>query len=225
MQNLKLGRFFHLDNVNISEKVNNSLLIQPGKDASFLRVSLERGAYEIEHINKAIVNELVKLGVKSPEKCFELDADISTFKSIISLTSGWKVSFNTEFSIAPLLGFSVTDVLSTPGLHKSKNIVQIQRFSSLLFLTNVSEPSLLNDRYTPYLYIHSLNTPPGFNICTSVEKVVYKRLTTNILSHIKIWLQSEKGELVDFNGEQLTVELNLLRRRRNSKHFGDKGFV
>ena len=45
---------------NITENVNNQLLIRPGLHAKYLCISLPTGAYEIDTINTAILSQLKK---------------------------------------------------------------------------------------------------------------------------------------------------------------------
>ena len=211
---------------NITKGVNNCLSIRPGKEADFLPIALETGAYEISHINDEIIRQLKTTlpNMKEIEKCFILAPNISTFKSVITLSKDWAVSFDVEHSIAPLLGFEKI-LIDGQGSHSSKNTAQIQVFNSLLFLTDVTYPSIINDKYVPYIYHHSKHTPPGYNIVVSPTDITYKSLTTNILSRITIWVQDEKGRDVNFNHEELTVELKLIRKLRKKtgikrKHFG-----
>ena len=215
---------------NITENVNNQLKIRPGKSAKFIPISLHTGAYELSHINDAILTQLKeKTAIKNPEIFFTLSANISTFKSVITLSGdGWAVDFNVIHSLASVLGFE-KKLIEGKGIHSSKHTVQIQVFNSLLFLTDITYPSILNDKYIPYIYHHSKHTAPGFNIVVEPANISYKSLTTNVLSHINLWVQDEKGHAVNFNNENLTVELKLIRKSRkkhklklnnNTSHFG-----
>ena len=47
--------------------------------------------------------------------------------------------------------------------------------------------------------------------------ISYKSLTTNILHHITLWVVDEHGHNVNFNFEELTVELKLIRKLRHRK--------
>ena len=210
---------------NITKNKNSSLKITPGKTKKVVYVTLDNGAYEIARINIAILNELKMAGVKEPEKNFKLAADLSTFKSYIELGEGWKVNFYVDNSIAPVLGFKKTQAFAGAGLFKSPNIVRINTVNSLLFHTNITEPSMLNHKYVPYIYIYSINIGPGFNVVKRVPFILYKNLTTNVLSNISVWVTDEKEQLIDFNREQLTVELCLRRRLKpNSIKTSDGSF-
>ena len=207
---------------NITKNVNNCLNIRPGKEADFLSIALETGAYEISHINDDILRQLKTNlpNIKEIEKCFNLAPNISTFKSVITLAKDWAVQFDVEHSIAPLLGFEKKTLIEGRGSHSSKNTAQIQVFNSLLFLTDITFPSIFNNKYVPYIYHHSKHTPPGYNIVVSPTDITYKSLTTNVLTEINLWVQDEFGRPVNFNSETLTVELKLIRKLR--KHRGYK---
>ena len=148
---------------NIVADGNNCLSIRPGGSKDYILIQLDTGAYEMTQINNAILIELQSaLKITDPTKLhFTLGRAGATFKGQITLSDGWAVDFNVEHSIAKLIGFTDTDVLDTDGIHKSKNEVQIQGgFDSLLFLTNITYPSILNGRMVPYIYHYSKNSPP-----------------------------------------------------------------
>ena len=207
---------------NIEEDVNNCLKIRPGKGEDFILIKLDSGAYEITHIYSAILTEVqnMKPTVKEPEKNFILAPNTSTFKSQITLSKDWAVDFNVDYSIAEVLGFVHTDVLSTNGIHKSENIVQIQVFNSLLFMTNVTYPSIVRGQHRPYIYHHSMRTPPGYNIVVDEPDVAYKSLTASVLDSITVWIEDERGNAVNINNEYLTVELKLIRKLRRHNNTG-----
>ena len=131
------------------------------------------------------------------------------------MAEDWAVNFNVQHSIAPLLGFELK-IIEGQGSHSSKNIAQIQVFNSLIFLTDITYPSVFNDKYVPYIYHHSKHTPPGYNIVVSPTDITYKSLTTNILTQITVWVQNEFGQPVNFNSEILTVELKLIRKLKKT---------
>lgn len=202
---------------NITENVNNQLLIRPGLHAKYLCISLPTGAYEIDTINTAILSQLKKNDVKKPEKYFNLTPDPTTFKTVITLSGGYSVNFNVQYSIAYNLGFNKTPILLTSGEHYSVHTAQIQTFNSLLFLTNITYPSIVNNSYKPYIYHYSKNSSPGYNIVVNPSNITYKSLTTNIISTITVWVEDEEGRFVNFNNETLTVELKLIRKVRKQQ--------
>ena len=203
---------------NITENVNNQLLIRPGgSPQKFLSIRLPTGAYEIDTIHTAILSQLKAQSVIDPGKFFNLAPDTTTFKTIITLSNDWSINFNVTYSISSILGFDKKTLLDKNGDHYSSHTAQIQGFNSLLFLTNVTYPSIINDKYVPYIYHYSKNSSPGYNIVVSPNTIAYKSLTTNILSSITVWVEDENGHPVNFNHEELTVELKLIRKIRKQR--------
>lgn len=202
---------------NIEVGKNNQLAIKPGKNAELITFKLPTGAYEIDTIYRALIYQLRIKGYKDSDDNFKLIADSTTFKSIITLKKDWTISFAVPNSLNTILGFNATDILEGESINISPNIVQIQNFNSLLFLCNVTDQSIVNDKYMPCLYHYSKNTAPGFNIVVVPNEILYKSITTNILQHIKVWFVDENGHLVNFNSELLTVELQLVRKLKSTK--------
>lgn len=207
---------------NVTENVNNKLAIRPGAGKAFVTIALPTGSYEISSIFSTILTQLKnkKIDIKDKDggsDFFALTAATSQFKVQITLKEGWAVNFDVDHSIALLLGFDKTTLLDKPETTTAPHTVQIQVFNSLFFLTDVTYPSIFNGKYIPYIFHYSKHTAPGFNIVVSPADISYKSLTTNILQHIDLWVIDEHGHDVNFNSENLTVELKLIRKLRHRK--------
>ena len=135
----------------------------------------------------------------------------------ITLRKGWAVKFDVQYSIAAVLGFDKTPLIDKPITTTAPHTVQIQVFNSMFFLTDITYPSIFNGKYVPFIFHYSKHTAPGFNIVVTPPDISYKSLTTNILHHINLWVVDEHGHDVNFNSEELTVELKLIRKLRHRK--------
>ena len=215
---------------NVTENVNNKLAIRPGTGKDFVLIALPTGAYEIDSIFKAILTELKnkKIDIKGKGEetdYFILGTQLAEFKVQITLRQGWAVKFNVEHSIAAVLGFDKTPIIDAPKITTAPHTVKILVFNSMFFLTDITYPSIFNGKYIPFLFHYSLHTAPGYNIVVTPNDVTYKSLTTNILSHINLWVIDEHGHNINFNTEELTVELKLIRKLRHRKRTLESRFV
>ena len=92
-------------------------------------------------------------------------------------------------------------------------------------MTDISYPSIFNGKYVPFIFHYSKHTAPGFNIVVNPPDISYKSLTTNILHSINLWVVDEYGHDINFNFEELTVELKLIRNLRHRKRKLESRFV
>ena len=207
---LKNAAFFHsIPNI---DEINNSVMLRaPGSGWELLQ--LPSGAYEID----AIANKMLEfLQFRFPliseliEKDFKLSADESTGCSVFSFKSdGFAVKFDTENSLAPLLGFPEVTEISGIGLHRSPGIVNISNVGYVFFNTNISDLNYMNDVKIPSIFAAILDVAPGFRFYRELSNISYKMLNTNQFSHLKCWLTDEHMKLLNLRGETVTVTLTI----------------
>lgn len=202
---------------NISPGVNNQLKVDPGT-GTFHTIALDKGAYELSAIQHNISLALQKLQVEEPDKHFKLEANISTFRSVLFLDDKWKVDFNVAASIAEVLGFEKTDKYEGKGHFTSKNIVDIQTYPTIIFLVNAIVPSYFKDslgaaHLLPIVHQHFIKEQAGFKIVDRPTSLVHKRVDRSVLDTFTVLMQDHHRKPLDCNGESATIEL-LLRATR-----------
>ena len=65
----------------------------------------------------------------------------------------------------------------------------------------------------PILFSFSLDKAPGFKIYKEPKIILYKKLNTDKLSHIKFYLEDDNGLQIEvnFQGETLTFTIQLIK--------------
>ena len=66
----------------------------------------------------------------------------------------------------------------------------------------------------PILFSFNLDKPPGFKIFKEPKIILYKKLNTDKLSHIKFYLEDDSRNPVSFQGETLTFTIQLIKIKR-----------
>ena len=112
----------------------------------------------------------------------------ATSKAEIRLKAGYGISFNTDYSIAPMLGFDKEFEATTPGKYVGEHIVNISKISNIFFNCNISEMNYLNDKPSPYLMNVIVDVPSGYRLSRELQNLLYKRL--RFLNKIKISTKS-----------------------------------
>ena len=195
---------------NVTEK-KNALLVSTDSDAAtatWETITLDPGAYEIDQMNAEINRLLGRSTVGVPTNSFTLEPNEQTLHSIIKLND-LIVSFNTPNSIASILGFRETTIL-TADFNKSPNKVNIISVDRIHLCCDAIDGSLLNGKESPILFSFVLNEEPGTRIVREPNVILPKYLNKQKLETIEFWLIDDDGEPVSFQGETITFTTQIL---------------
>lgn len=163
-------------------------------------ITFPTGSYEIRDINDYVQAQLPK------EISFSLTANNNTLKSVIYCNR--RVNFKPKNSIAELLGFSNV-TLDPEKTHVSLKPVKILKFNVLRVECNITGGAYINDKKVHTIHEFFPAVPPGFKIIEIPSKVIYQPVSVNNINYIQLKIVDEKGELVNFRGETITVRLHL----------------
>ena len=215
---LSLDEFDVYNSIPNINKSRNSLKIKPGKDKTELTIVIEPGAYEITQIHSAIITELINHGIEKPDESFRFLPNTATSKLYIDIAKDWTLSFNVNNSIASILGFKKTDTFAGPKICVPDKIVMINTVDTLFFYCNIIEPSHVNDKQRPLLYVHPINVPPGYKMTPAAGKEpTFISTNANVLDYVRVWVLDRNDKYVDFRGEKLTITLKLRKTRKHIK--------
>lgn len=174
-------------------------------------IVLDPGCYEIIQINTEIQRQMQKqIKDQILNKLIKIELDKSTSKSILSIPEGMFVSCDTENSILQILGFNKANK-KISGYVKSDNIINIIKISTINIECNLVSGSYLNGTPSNILYsFPSYSVPVGFKILEKITHPVYLPINkTSMISHMKIRIVDENNNLINFNGEEICMSLEL----------------
>ena len=83
----------------------------------------------------------------------------------------------------------------------SEKVINIMPINKIHLKCNVIDGSIVNGIRQPILFSFNLDKPPGFKVYKEPTIILYKKLNTNKLSHIKFYLEDDNKNQVDFQGE------------------------
>ena len=211
--------FYHsIPNVS---RTNNSILLKiPGSGWEIFHFI--PGCYEIDMLATALSDFLQ---FKFPEKRkiieenFKLSADDATGKSVFTFKiDGFGVNFDTDNSIAELLGFTKNTKLFATGIHHSPNTVNISNVAYIIVNCNISAMNFMNDRKIPAIFTAVLDVAPGYRFFREQTNISYKLLNTTSFSHLLVWLSDEHHELLNLRGEEVVCTLTIRITPKNDKN-------
>src|SRR3977135_3773241 len=133
----------------------------------------------------------------------------NTSKCIITLVTGYSVNFTIANSIRSILGFN-SEVINAAS-NTSENIIKIQNFTIICVNCDLVSNTYLNSTSSQILRVIS-NTlvPVGYKIIVEPTNQIFlpiKHLSG--FSDFRVWITDENGNLINFNGETITITLLL----------------
>ena len=71
--------------------------------------------------------------------------------------------------------------------------------------------SIHNGLRQPILFSFVLNKPSGYKVSCEPETIHYKEINESVLNTITFYLEDDRNEEIDFNGETLTFTLQTIK--------------
>lgn len=179
---------------NIIEGENNKLYIG-GRMISF-----PTGAYELADIEKFITQKL------TGDEFFEIVPNLNTQKC--SIKSNREIDFSKKGTIGSMLGFGKKK-LSPNKLHSSEKTVDILKTNAICVDCSIASGSYVNGKSGHLIYSFFPLVPVGYKIVETPQNVIYLPLSTKSIKSITVKIVDQDGELLNLQGESVTVVLHL----------------
>ena len=116
------------------------------------------------------------------------------------------IKFDTENSIAPLLGLGKT--VYEQGKNISQKTIDIMGFSTINIQCNVITAVKYNGNNTDILYTFTLTEPPGYLI--NIPTNIFNKVTKDRIEYIEFLVKDEHERPIDFNGDVLSFTSHLI---------------
>ena len=207
-----LKNFSTFNNIpNVQKDINNAIRIQTPAGPEWKTFQLETGAWELNSIAESIYSWIEHQWprLQDVRKDFNLSGEAATSRCVFTFKNEYGIDFNIENSMCHLLGFRKSDRFSGRGIHKAPQIANIARVTQLLFHCNIVETSWLNDVHVPLLYNCVVDVPSGYRMYRDVQNISYKKLDTQSIHFIHLWIEDQDRRLVDIRKDLLIVTLSL----------------
>lgn len=171
---------------------------------SWSKIILSTGCYTLDTLYDEIKRQMI---LNQFEIVFTFSTITSRVKTIININKPlFYIDFASNKSFGNLLGF---DTLLTESYNESKYSINILQINSVFVKTNLTEPSIYNNKVIPFIYSFFPVALPGDKIIEKPRQLTYHRLINKSLHHIEISLVDENDIPLDFNGELVTIRLHL----------------
>ena len=191
---------------NITDK-NNKLDICDEK--SHHKISLPKGCYEIDDINKYIRK---LFGWKEGYEVVKIGSDTVTLRTHISITNkAWHVIFPEENSLGNILGFESGDYVGNKT-YISQKIANILSVNNILVQCDVISGSTINGKPSPVIFNYSPNVQAGRKIVAEPVVPIYLPVSVDHIHELSVWITDQDNNLLDLQKEDIVVTFHLRSR-------------
>lgn len=178
-------------------------------------LKVPEGNYELQDIIKNLYKQMIALaqadGDMETGGILELEANVNTSKCLV-FSPKYEVYFNKKNSIAPLLGFS-PQILKPKMAHWSDKQIDILITHTIRIECNIVEGSFINNEPSHVIHEFSPTVPPGYQIVETPSNIIYLPIKRNTIQEIKVRIVNERGDLVNFLGENISLRLHIRKVR------------
>jgi len=111
--------------------------------------------------------------------------------------------FNTLLGFTPYWFYKPTNASysDSPGVYTSDKILNLNTIDKLHLKCDVIDGSVVNGIREPILFSFILDKPSGYKVFCEHETTHHKKIKKSVLNTIMFYLQNDKQDEVDFNGE------------------------
>ena len=204
---LKLNGFYGWENIiNITDR-NNQLHYSVASNAPWKLITIPVGIWNFSDINK--IKSILTHNSDSEDN-ITISVNKNEYRTILTLTGGYRVNFDIPNSIYEVLGFKKTIYR---GTHKSPNIPDIANAQLYFIVINLIEPNILwkkDGEAKSLQYVRAIK-PYQKNVGEAViiqdnNPIKYKLLESAYdREYCRISLVDEDGNLIHTKGDEFIV--------------------
>ena len=179
--------------------------------SSFVTFELDPGIYTFKDISEALFN-ILQSEYPEPSNVIDIEYDDITRKTKLVVRFGIiAIRFDETSFFSTILGFTSGWDYKHYNKYTSQKVVNLGSTNKIHLKCDCIDGSVLNGLRQPLLFSFVLDKLPGYKVFSEHETIHYKRINKSVLNTITFYLEDDKNEEVNFNGETLTFTLQMIK--------------
>ena len=180
-------------------------------NSSFITYELEPGIYTFKDISEALLN-ILQVEYPGPINAISIEFDDITRKTKLVVNIGIiAIRLDGKSFFSTILGFIPGWDYKHYNKYVSQKIVNLSNTNRIHLKCDAIDGSVVNGIRQPILYSFVLDKPSGYKVFSAPETIHYKKINKSVLNTITFYLEDDNNEEVDFNGETLTFNLQMIK--------------
>ena len=207
MAMVNLETYYSFPNIDSS---NNKFKYSPNNGATWVTIAIPEGSYEIEDINsyiQMIMKNNDHYDAGNEAYTITISANNNTLRSVLTISTDYKVDFTIGSSIRTVLGFN--SQVYSEGRNESENVVNILSVNSISVTNDIIGSSYLNGSTDNIIYSFFPNVSPGFKIVQEPHNLIYLPVTLKTISKMVTELKDQTGKLLNLRGESVGIRYHV----------------
>ena len=186
-------------------------LVSDEYNSSFITYGLEPGIYSYREISEALFYFLQSEYPSSDSEIL-IRLDDITRKTKLVVNSGIiAIRFDDQSFFSTILGFTAGWDYKHYNQYLSQKIVNLSSTNKIHLKCDAIDGSAVDGVRQPILDSFVLDKPSGYKVFCEPETTHYKKINKSFLNTIFFYLEEDNNEEVDFNGETLTLTLQMIK--------------
>ena len=180
-------------------------------NSSFIAYEIEPGIYTFKDVLEVLFN-ILHSEYPGPSNVIDIEFDDITMKTKLVVRDGnIAIRFDETSFFSTILGFTSGWDYKHYNKYAIQKIVKIVNTNKIHLKCDVIDGSVVNGSRQPILYSFVLDKLPGYKVFLEPETIHYKKIIKSVLNTITFYLEDDKNEEVNFNGETLTFTLQMIK--------------
>ena len=180
-------------------------------NSNFITYELEPGIYTFKDISEALFNILQP---DCPGDCnvIVIEYDDINKKTRLVVQSGIiAIRFDEKSFFSTIFGFTSGWDYKHYNKYISRKVVNLSNTNKIHLHCDFIDGSVVNGIRHPILFSFVLDKKPGYKVFSEPGSIHYKKINKSVLNTITFYLEDDNNEEVDFNGETLTLTLQVIK--------------
>ena len=180
-------------------------------NSSFITYELDLGIYTFKDISEGLL-KILQPEYDGYHNAIDIEYDDITVKTKLVVKYGiLAIRFDEKSFFSTVLGFTSGWDYKHYNEYTSQKILNLGSTNKIHSKCDVIDGSVVDGIRQPILFSFVLDKLPGYKVFSEPETIHYKKIYKSVLNTITFYLEDDKNEDVDFNGETLTFTLQMIK--------------